>query len=223
MKKISLAILSFALVASSLFLVSSCDDDNDDSTSPVITLSGDLVMTIEVGGTFTDPGATATDDEDGSVSVTVSGTVDVNTAGTYMLTYSATDAAGNTSTKQRTVYVSHSKTNIVGTFEGSGSCTTDSPYGPYTLGAYSSSITPRTGTNFTIKLNNFGDFGTQWDVDAEITGNTGMEIDIPQQTAYGLTLQGSGTINSAGTEISFTYSITDGTYTDNCTETWILQ
>ena len=42
---------------------------------------------------------------DGGETVTTSGSVDVNTVGTYTFTYSATDASGNTGTATRTVTV----------------------------------------------------------------------------------------------------------------------
>ena len=54
-----------------------------------------------MGSTWTDAGATA----DGGETVTSSGTVDTSTVGTYTITYSATDAAGNTGTATRTVTV----------------------------------------------------------------------------------------------------------------------
>ncbi|MCG8382622.1 MAG: DUF5011 domain-containing protein [Gammaproteobacteria bacterium] len=76
-----------------------------DLIAPVITLNGDSTLTVALGATFTDPGATAVDDIDGTIAVTVTGTVDTNTAGTYTLTYTATDAAGNTATVTRTVNV----------------------------------------------------------------------------------------------------------------------
>jgi hypothetical protein len=47
-------------------------------------------MRVEQGTDFTDPGATANDDTDGDVTVTVSGAVDTATAGVYTLTYTAT-------------------------------------------------------------------------------------------------------------------------------------
>jgi hypothetical protein len=54
-------------------------------------------MTIEVGSTFTDPGATALDVGDGDLtsSIVVSGSVDTSTLGTYTLTYNVSDASGN--------------------------------------------------------------------------------------------------------------------------------
>jgi hypothetical protein len=76
-----------------------------DTTPPVITLNGADPMNVDQGRTFTDPGATAMDDVDGIVNITVNGTVDTSKAGTYTLIYSATDAAGNTVTKTRTVHI----------------------------------------------------------------------------------------------------------------------
>ena len=75
-----------------------------DITAPVITLNGAAEIEIELGSTFTDPGVDAQDNVDGAVSVTVSGQVE-NRVGTYTLTYSATDQAGNQSTATRTVTV----------------------------------------------------------------------------------------------------------------------
>ena len=68
-----------------------------DTSSPEITLLGDNPMTIEVGSTFTDPGATALDAGDGDLtsSIIVSGSVDTSTIGSYTLTYDVTDASGN--------------------------------------------------------------------------------------------------------------------------------
>ena len=77
-----------------------------DTTNPVITLSGDATVTHEAATTYTDAGAGWTDTLDGSGSLTASGTVDVNTVGSYLLTYDFTDEAGNSATQvNRTVNV----------------------------------------------------------------------------------------------------------------------
>lgn len=76
-----------------------------DTTPPVITLSGANPLTLTQGDTYNEPGVSATDAGDGSVTVTISGTVDTSTVGTYTRTYSAADAAGNTATATRTVNV----------------------------------------------------------------------------------------------------------------------
>ena len=75
-----------------------------DTQPPVITLLGEATLVIEQGTTFVDPGATASDAVDGAVTVSVTGTVG-DTPGSYTLTYSATDRAGNQASITRTVVV----------------------------------------------------------------------------------------------------------------------
>ncbi|WP_452603186.1 immunoglobulin-like domain-containing protein [Pontimicrobium sp. MEBiC06410] len=85
-----------------------------DLTAPVITLNGDAMMNVIVGTSFTDPGATATDNTDGdiSASIVVGGDmVDTNTVGTYVITYDVSDAAGNAADQvTRTVEVNTAPT-----------------------------------------------------------------------------------------------------------------
>jgi len=79
-----------------------------DTQKPVITLNGPSSMSVLRTSTFTDPGATATDACAGPVPVTVTGTVDTNTAGVYTLTYNAVDPAGHAAdpvTRTVTVYI----------------------------------------------------------------------------------------------------------------------
>lgn len=75
-----------------------------DTIAPVITLVGEASITHPEGTTYVDAGATATDTVDGAVSVTTAGNV-ASIAGTYTLTYSGTDNAGNSATATRTVIV----------------------------------------------------------------------------------------------------------------------
>jgi len=72
-----------------------------DTTAPVITVTSDNPATVEINSTYTDAGATS----DGGETVSSSGEVDTGTVGEYTITYSATDAAGNTGTATRTVNV----------------------------------------------------------------------------------------------------------------------
>jgi len=76
-----------------------------DLSVPVIKLKGKTYIIHELGSEFTEPGYSATDNCDGTVAVTVTGQVDTATEGTYKLTYTATDKAGNTATVTRTVNV----------------------------------------------------------------------------------------------------------------------
>ena len=74
-----------------------------DTTPPEITLIGDNPKTVQrdTSGltTYSDPGATAFDNEDGditgSITVTTTVPVDITTVGTYTVTYNVQDAAGN--------------------------------------------------------------------------------------------------------------------------------
>lgn len=79
-----------------------------DTIRPVITLTGSATMSLVQGSTFTDPGATATDNVDGNITSRIVKTGSVNTAavGTYTLRYDVRDNAGNAATTvSRTVNV----------------------------------------------------------------------------------------------------------------------
>lgn len=78
-----------------------------DTVPPVVTLIGDAAMQITVGDTFTDLGATAVDAVDGDITanIVVTGAVDTALAGSYSLTYTATDIAGNSGSVSRLVTV----------------------------------------------------------------------------------------------------------------------
>lgn len=79
-----------------------------DVTPPVITVTGNNPASVTQGLAYTDAGATALDDMDGDVtaSVVVTGLpIDTNVLGANTVTYTVTDAAGNTATATRTVNV----------------------------------------------------------------------------------------------------------------------
>ena len=83
-------------------------ESEDTYIPPVISLVGSSTIYIGVGDNFTDPGATASDYIDGDLtsSITSSGTVNTATEGTYLITYTVSDAAGNSVSITRTVIVS---------------------------------------------------------------------------------------------------------------------
>lgn len=100
-------IIKFILIFALILTVVGCEADSKEETASILGVSD---VTIEYGLPF-DPleGVTATDSIDGPIAVSeieVSGTVDINTAGTYTLTYTVTGSDGKEVTATRVVTVS---------------------------------------------------------------------------------------------------------------------
>ena len=103
-RAIEISIIEALLATLGVVILDNVTEDSTtppDTVFPVITILGDNPATVELGSAYTDAGATS----DGGETVSSSGSVDTNTVGTYTITYSASDAAGNTSTATRTVNV----------------------------------------------------------------------------------------------------------------------
>jgi hypothetical protein len=73
-----------------------------DTIPPVIVLRGSMDTSVKVGNSFVDPGYTASDNIDGNVTanIIVSGSVNTAAVGTYTLTYTVSDKAGNNAVPQ---------------------------------------------------------------------------------------------------------------------------
>jgi hypothetical protein len=132
------------------------------SSIPIVTLNGSSSVSVMVNTEFVDPGATAMDNEDGSLAVTATGTVNTNAIGDYTRTYSATDSDGNTGTTTRTIHVIAGSPSGGGGGGGGGgfflflpSTTTTqnppTPSSPITIG----SITTPTGQVLGVSIFNF--------------------------------------------------------------------
>jgi len=117
MNIISIALIGYLkwLVFFSVFsLLSACgggsdEDDLDpraiDTEAPVIIINGEATISLIQGEEYTDLGASAQDQVDGEVTITINGSVDASILGTYVITYTATDIAGNQATAIRTINV----------------------------------------------------------------------------------------------------------------------
>jgi hypothetical protein len=193
----------------------SCKKDN---IPPVITLNGDDTMTVALKATFVDPGATATDENDGIVDVSVSGNVNTNSSGGYTLTYTARDKAGNSASKIRTVFVD-AALYIAGYY-----AVTDI----ITLGDttnYYDTISASTLINNKIQFSRFGNYDHA-KVYATIAGTT---ISVPQQDVTCgptgdislRTFSGSGIYNA--TEVVIHYTIVKNDSIATATGTYIRQ
>ena len=85
------------------------DDDyllihDSDISGPDLSLIGDAVMSLEKDAAFTDPGASCSDPEDGTLTVSTAGSVDNTAVGLYNLSYTCTDSDGHVDTEYRSVY-----------------------------------------------------------------------------------------------------------------------
>jgi hypothetical protein len=192
--------------------IGSCSKED---TPPVITLNGSQQHTAYYGESFTDPGATATDAEDGDItsSITVSG--NVGTApNIYTLTYTCIDQDGNFADVQRVVHRPFKSTMLAGTYN----VTETSPFGTVT---YTGSVTADS-VDFTHFV--FGSF-TAPDpivVDASIINLDNIQMNI--DATGGPIQQFDGEISDPGA-ITFTLSYLRpiGNTTTNCTATWVKQ
>jgi len=93
-----------------------------DRIPPVITLAGDTVIDLNIGDEYVEPGYSAEDSVDGDLteSVIVSGDVNTQLKGTYIIRYNVADDAGNAAEEKiRTVYVGIDRTPPVITLKGS--------------------------------------------------------------------------------------------------------
>ena len=68
-----------------------------DTIKPVITLIGDAIVTLSVGDSYSDAGATASDNIDGDITsdINVTSNVDTAVAGSYYVKYNVADSSGN--------------------------------------------------------------------------------------------------------------------------------
>ena len=103
-KNISGILMSELIIAVTV-IFTGCKKTPADSTAPMITMNGRSTCFFQKGSLWNDPGASAIDDMDGTLTVNSSGGVSTSLLGTYTITYTAKDMSGNISTKSRTIYV----------------------------------------------------------------------------------------------------------------------
>ena len=131
----------------------------NDPVAPELTLLGSTKISVPAGGSFKEPGFTATDNCDGDITdrVKVTGGIDPYLPGSYTIEYSVTDSYGNTATASRIVTVggiyNHGGTNgkvIYLTFDD----------GPSNFTPYLLDILAKYGVKATFFVVNTGAIGT---------------------------------------------------------------
>lgn len=229
MKKLVIS-LSFATLMLSIVFLTSCS--KDDTTPPVLTLLGDASLELSLNtASWADPGATASDDEDGTVIVTsdYSSTLpNLNLVGTYTITYTAVDAAGNVGTAIRTVRVKNDAENFAGNYSVHDTC-------PGVFFDYFQTITVDETLNNRVHFNKFADYANNTSIYANKLGNGSLEIPAQIGTNIG-TGSGCNVSDHRFTSVSFSSTltgfvlvyddeiVTSGcTGTTRCTATYTLQ
>lgn len=94
----------------------------EDNVAPVITLLGSSPINLTVGDSYSDAGATASDNIDGDITgnITTINPVDTNVADIYVITYNVSDGAGNAAIEvTRTVNVEPAPISYIEDFENS--------------------------------------------------------------------------------------------------------
>lgn len=207
MKKHFFSIAAIALTAGAL-VFTGCS--KDDVTAPEVTLVGGD-ETIQLQGTYTDKGATATDNKDGAITPTVSGSVDVNKTGVYVLTYSATDAAGNVGEATRNVTVINAAASWAGTYTAKE---TDANV----LYNYANDVivTASETINNQIFIDRLADFannkvfvnvtGTQLNIPTQIHNNVGKAGSDPCDIHNRQTTSGTGAATTSPVGFTLTYA-----------------
>ena len=84
-----------------------------DTTAPTLALNGDDSLVLVCPAVYVELGAAVSDACDGNPGLTISGTVDGSTPGTYVVTYTAADISGNSAVVQRTVVVTDNIAPVV--------------------------------------------------------------------------------------------------------------
>jgi len=189
-------------------------DSYDDDVPPVITITGSNPASVELGGAYSDAGATAFDAYHGATNVTSSGSVDTSTLGSYIITYTATDLSGNTASAIRVVNVVDTTAPVV-TVTGDNPATVELG-GTYTdAGATSTdaSASYAVVTTGTVDTDTVGEYTLTY-TSTDSSGNAGTAtrtVNVVDTTAPVVTVTGD---NPATTELGDTYTDAGATATD---------
>ena len=188
----------------------------------MITLLGDDPVTIEVGDTYTDAGATATDTYDGDITSSIVTVSTVNTAivGVYTVTYNVSDASGNEAAEvTRTINVVDTTIPVItllgvaGTSVAVGDTYTDA--GATATDNYDGDITSIIVTVSTVNTAIVGIYTVSYNV-SDASGNAALEVIrdvvVVDTTIPVITLLGDDPVT---VEVGSTYTDAGATAADN--------
>jgi len=159
-----------------------------DTTAPTLALNGPNFLTIALGATYTDAGTTVTDNVDVGLTAIVTGSVNTNAVGSYMLTFDVTDSAGNAAVQVvRTVNVTDQAVPVI------------------SLNGLPSIATPQ-GMTYTDAGATVTD-----NVDVGLTATVSGYVDTNAVGTYTLTFDVSDSAGNAAAQVARTVNVTDQT------------
>ncbi|WP_299332600.1 immunoglobulin-like domain-containing protein [uncultured Psychroserpens sp.] len=195
-----------------------------DTEAPVITLNGASTVNLNPGDTYTELGATATDNVDGDISgnIVIAGdTVNTNVLGTYVVSYNVSDAAGNAAVQvTRTVIVADTTAPII-TLVGAATINlnvgdTYNELGATATDNYDGNLTSSIVISGTVNTSSAGTYAVNYNV-SDSSGNSAIQVTrtvnvTADTTPPVISLIGASTVNLT---VGDTYNEQGATATDN--------
>ena len=168
----------------------------NDTTKPVITLFGASKITVNLNSEYKELGATAYDnvDKDLTSKIKIKSTVDTTKVGTYKVTYTVSDKAGNKATKTREVIV---KENVEDKKEEK-----DTTVPIITFKTPDSYQNVCIGSKVDISKDGVYGYTAQDNVDGELTNEVKIEGDINESSKEGTYTIKYSVKDKAGNEIT---------------------
>lgn len=230
--KTKFSVLTIAAVATGTLIFTGCN--TEDLSTPTIVLEGDSPYTIVLGGTWDEPGFSATDDEDGDISALVtvdSSDINLNEIGEYEVTYTVTDEAGNTGVETRIVRVVVGKANYLGVYQVHEICDMDEdgilgePGVEYEINDYTVEILSGTDADELV-FTNFGAYGTEVVVSVYFSGDLDEVLTVDNFNVEGseIYFDADGIVTTAeigALEFDLDYSASEGAVVVPCEATFV--
>ena len=209
-----------------LLLIAFTGCKKKDSSLPVITLIGGNSVQQILNTPWTEPGYTASDNTDGDITsnVIVKGKINKDLAGTYVITYTVADNAGNETSVYRSVTI-YNEANFL-----SGKYFAKDTSNLLTATTFTATLTPSNTINKELIIENFG----RWDSICHCVATVKMNISgkninsvlfwNKQQIANNDSIlaasNGGAITNLSPATLSFSYQWTNGSSTSICSSTY---
>lgn len=182
----------------------SCEYEDTTPEAPVITLNGQDTISLNLGDSYIEEGATASDETGANLTVDIDASdLDTTQAGMYEVLYSATNEGG-TSTVSRIVIIEITAANILGDYTHNSDCSgTQFPLNDASFVAG--------GANFEFIIEDAfnliaGDIIGIVDNDQVDVPFQTVDVEVAGNVVGSIEFDGTGTINPSATEVTITFN-----------------